>query len=70
MLLIYYNIAGLIKSMGLEYNRTEWKPFIGSSRRNLKVLLHNKNSFSSIVIGHSNTNERHSQRHGSFAVNY
>ena len=48
------NIAGLIKSMGLEYDVTEWRLFIDSSSRSLKaVLLHNGNIFSSISIGHS-----------------
>ena len=42
------NIAGLIKSMGLCYGM---KTFIDSSSRSLKaVVLHNGNSFSSILI--------------------
>ena len=48
------NIAGLLKSMGLDYDATEWRLFIVSSSKSLKaVLLHNGNSFSSISIGHS-----------------
>ena len=48
------NIAGLIKSMGLEYDATGWRLFIDSSSRSLKaVILHNVNNFSSIPIGHS-----------------
>ena len=46
------NIAGLIKSMDLEDDATEWRLFIDSSSRNLKaVLLINGNTFSSIPIG-------------------
>ena len=48
------NIAGLIKSMGLEYNATEWRLFIDSSSRSLKAIFwHNRNSFTSIPIGQS-----------------
>ena len=40
------NIAGLIKSMGLEYDTLEWSVFIDSSSRSLEaVLLHNGDSF-------------------------
>ena len=53
-MLLQYNIAGLIKSMGLERVATKWRLFIESSSRSLKaVLLHTGNSFSSILIGHS-----------------
>ena len=46
------NIAGLIKSIGLEYDAKEWRLFIDSSSRSLKaVLLHNGNSFSSTLMG-------------------
>ena len=49
-----YNFAGLIKSMGLEYDAMEWKPFIDSSSVSLKaVLLRNGNRFSSIPTEHS-----------------
>ena len=67
-ILVYCNnIAGLIKSMGLDYDATEWILFIGSSSRSLKaVLLHNGNSFSSIPIGHLVARKK--QQHGSFAV--
>ena len=47
------NIAGLIKSMSLDYDATEWGLFIDTPNGSLKaVLLHNGNSFSSIPIGH------------------
>ena len=54
-LLVYYDkIAGLIKSLGLEYDATEWRLFIDSTSRNLKVvLLHNGNCFPSIHIKYS-----------------
>ena len=45
------NIAELIKSMGLEYDSTEWGLFIDSS--SLKVILHNENSFSFILLEYS-----------------
>ena len=63
------NIAGLIQSMGLEYDATQWRLFIDSSSRSLKaVLLHNWISFSSTPIGHSvQTKETHNSN-GSFAV--
>ena len=36
------------------FHNTEWRLFIGSSKRSLKcVLLHNGNEFASIPIGHS-----------------
>ena len=61
------NIAGLIESIGLEYNAMEWRFFIDSSSRSLEaVLLHNGNSFPSLWA--ISTNERNSQQHGSFAI--
>ena len=53
--LVYCNgIAGLIKSMGLEYDITECRHFNESFSRSLKtVLLHNENNFSSIPLRHS-----------------
>lgn len=53
--LVYCNdIAGLIIQMGLEYEASQWRFFIDSSKRSLKgVLLHNGNEFSSVPIAHS-----------------
>ena len=48
---VYINIIGVIKSMSLEYDATEWKTFIDSS--SLKAVLRNGNSFSSVPIRHS-----------------
>lgn len=46
------NIAVLIKSMGLEYDATQWRFFIDSFSKNLKaVLLHNGNSFNLSLLG-------------------
>ena len=40
--------------MGIEYDPTEWRLFIDSSMRSLKVvLLHNGNQLGSIPIGYS-----------------
>ena len=66
------NIAGLIKSMGLEYDATEWRLFIDSSSWSLKAVLHNGNSFSSISFGHSvKMKETHnSMDHLLSAINY
>ena len=48
------NIVGLINEMGIEYDPTEWRLFIDSSMRSLKVvLLHNGNQLGSIPIGYS-----------------
>ena len=44
--LVYWNnIAGLIKSMGLEYDAKKWRLFTDSSSRSLKAVQHNGNSF-------------------------
>ena len=58
--------------MGLKYDATEWRLFIDSSSRNLKVVLHNGNCFSSIPIGYSlQMKETHnSMDHFLSAVNY
>ena len=58
--------------MGLEYDDTEWRLFIDSSSKSLKlVLLHNRNSFSTIPIKQS---VQMKETHNSFdllsAVNY
>ena len=49
------NIRGLLEAMGCsQYQTTEWRLFIDSSKASLKcVLLHNGNQFASIPIGHS-----------------
>ena len=50
-----HNILGLMDELGiLDYNSTEWRLFIDSSKRSLKcVLLHNGNLFGAVPIGHS-----------------
>jgi len=56
--LVYSNgIGNLLKKIGLsEYNPSEWRLFIDSSKRSLKcVLLNNGNKYGSIPIGHSIT---------------
>ena len=48
------DISGLLKEIGCEYQSSEWRLFIDSSKRSLKcVLLHNGNRYASIPIGHS-----------------
>lgn len=54
--LVYCNdVEGLLLNMGLPaYDSSEWRLFIDSSKRSLKcVLLHNRNIYGSIPIGHS-----------------
>jgi hypothetical protein len=55
---VYCNdIGNLLKKIGLsEYNPSEWRLFIDSSKRSLKcVLLNNGNRYGSIPIGHATT---------------
>ena len=54
-LLVYWNsIAGLIKSIDLHYDATEWRHLLTHPAKSLKaVLLLNENSVSSIPIKHS-----------------
>lgn len=48
------NILGLIAKFEINYKSSEWRLFIDSSKRSLKVvLLHNGNKLPSIPIGHS-----------------
>ena len=48
------DISGLLKEIGCEYQSSEWRLFVDSSKRSLKcVLLHNGNRYASIPIGHS-----------------
>ncbi|KAI6653849.1 hypothetical protein LOD99_3351 [Oopsacas minuta] len=49
------NVEGLLLAMGVpNYNPSDWRLFIDSSKRSLKcVLLHNGNIFGSIPIGYS-----------------
>ena len=49
------DVRGLLKGMGLpQYEASDWRLFIDSSKRSLKcVLLHNGNKFGSIPIAHS-----------------
>ena len=51
------DIEGLLKELGLKtYDANEWRLFIDSSKRSLKVvLLHNGNKFGSIPLAHSVT---------------
>ena len=51
------DIEGLLKELGLKTNDAdEWRLFIDSSKRSLKVvLLHNGNLFDSIPLAHSGT---------------
>lgn len=53
--LVYCNdVHGLMKCFEIEYDSSEWRIFIDSSKTSLKaVLLHNGNVFSSLPIGHS-----------------
>jgi hypothetical protein len=54
--LVFCNdIGNLLKKTGLsEYNPSEWRLFIDSSKRSLKyVLFNNGNKYGSIPIGHS-----------------
>jgi hypothetical protein len=54
--LVFCNdIGNLLKKTGLsEYNPSEWRLFIDSSKRSLKcVLLNNGNKYGPIPIGHS-----------------
>ncbi|KAI6651918.1 hypothetical protein LOD99_4797 [Oopsacas minuta] len=48
------NVEGLLPAMGVpNYNPSDWRLFIDSSKRSLKcVLLHNGNIFGSIPIGY------------------
>lgn len=50
-----HNVSGLMEELGISnYNATDWRLFIDSSKRSLKcVLLHNGNLFGSVPIGHS-----------------
>jgi NADH:ubiquinone oxidoreductase subunit len=55
---VFYNgIGNLLKKIGLsEYNPSEWRLFIDSSKRSLKcVILNNGNKYNSIPTGHSTT---------------
>lgn len=48
------NIPGLVEAFGIEYNKQDWRLFIDSSKRSLKVvLLHNGNRYASLPVGHS-----------------
>ncbi|GBN21312.1 hypothetical protein AVEN_108174-1 [Araneus ventricosus] len=53
-LVLRNDVQGLKKCFGIEYDPSEWRLFIDSSKTRLKaVLLHNGNSFSSLPLGHS-----------------
>ena len=49
------NVESLLVELGIKnYDASEWRLFIDSSKRSLKfVLLHNKNILGSIPIAHS-----------------
>jgi hypothetical protein len=52
---VYCNdIPDLVNMLGIEYKRDEWRLFIDSSKRSLKVvLLHNGNRLASVPVAHS-----------------
>jgi len=48
------DIDDLMKTLNINHNPLDWRPFIDSSNLSLKaVLLHNGNTQPSIPIGHS-----------------
>ena len=48
------NINGLMESLGIKYEHTQWRLFIDSSKTSLKgVLLHNGNSEPSVPVGYA-----------------
>lgn len=49
------NVEGLLAHLGLEeYNTSDWRLFIDSSKHSLKcVLLHNTNKYGAVPLGHS-----------------
>lgn len=53
--LVFCNdVQGLMKCFDIEYDPSEWRIFIDSSKTSLKaVLLHNGNTFASLPLGHS-----------------
>ncbi|GBN17182.1 hypothetical protein AVEN_147661-1 [Araneus ventricosus] len=53
--LVYCNdVQGIIKCFDIEYDPSEWRLFIYSSKTSLKaVFLHNGNSFASLPLGHT-----------------
>ena len=66
------NIAGLIKSMGLEYDVTKCRLFIDLSSRSLKLgFLHNGNTFFYLsLLGIKYKWKTHNMDHLLSAVNY
>ncbi|GBP67189.1 hypothetical protein EVAR_42068_1 [Eumeta japonica] len=52
--IVIAQISGLFEAMNQNYDKTEWRLFIDSSKYSLKaVLLHNGNKKPSIPIGHA-----------------
>ena len=52
--LVYCTDIALIAQLGVEYEASQWRLFIDSSKRSLKgVLLHNGNECSSVPVAHS-----------------
>ena len=48
-----FDVHGLFREIGIEYNPNNWRLFIDSSATSLKaVLLHNGNIFPSIPLAH------------------
>ncbi|GBM11066.1 hypothetical protein AVEN_259757-1 [Araneus ventricosus] len=48
------DVQGLMKCFHIEYDPSEWRLFIDSSKASLKaILLHNGKSFASFPLGHS-----------------
>ena len=46
------NIDGLMAAFKIDYKSDEWRLFIDSWKLSLKVVLHDTNLFSSILIGY------------------
>jgi hypothetical protein len=48
------NVHGLMENFNIQYDVSEWRLFIDSSKRSLKtVLLHNGSKYASVPLGHS-----------------
>lgn len=56
------DVEGLFNEMGIEYDASDWRLFLDSSKKSFKaVLLHNGNKLPSVPIGYSTTlKERYS----------
>ncbi|XP_073525095.1 uncharacterized protein [Phyllobates terribilis] len=53
-LVFFTDVPGLMEKCNIEYNVSEWRLFIDSSKKSLKgVLLHNGSKYASVSVGHS-----------------